>query len=272
MRLRQPDNKGNGRSHSLMLSKIRNRLTFANVAMTLALVFGMSGGAYAAGRYVITSTKQISPKVLKSLQGRGPAGAAGAQGSQGPQGAQGPAGPVGAAGAKGETGTAGAPGATGKEGPKGPEGSPWTAGGTLPSGRTETGYSNAVFPAVKPPRLLVAISFPIPLKEALSNTQVHYASTAPGSGGAACPGTAEKPEAEPGNLCVYEIEQGGALEPMIVPSFEAYLRAVETGKLSSLPGTGTSGAALFYPPEETAGVIDEEEERIIEVAWAVTAP
>ena len=31
-----------------MFSMIRKRLTFANVAMTLALVFAMTGGAYAA--------------------------------------------------------------------------------------------------------------------------------------------------------------------------------------------------------------------------------
>lgn len=48
-----------------MFSRIRNRMIYANVAMTVALVFAMSGGAYAASRYMITSTKQISPKVLK---------------------------------------------------------------------------------------------------------------------------------------------------------------------------------------------------------------
>jgi hypothetical protein len=39
-----------------MFSKIRKRLTYANVAMTLALVFAMTGGAYAAKHYLITST------------------------------------------------------------------------------------------------------------------------------------------------------------------------------------------------------------------------
>ena len=60
------------------LAAIRKRVTYANVAMTLALVFAMSGGAYAS-KYLITSTKQISPKVLKTLKGAagktGPAGA-----------------------------------------------------------------------------------------------------------------------------------------------------------------------------------------------------
>ncbi len=49
---------------------MRGRLSYANVVVTLALVFAMSGGAYAAGWYVITSTKQISPNVLEVLKGQ----------------------------------------------------------------------------------------------------------------------------------------------------------------------------------------------------------
>ena len=79
-----------------MFSRIRRRLSYTNVLMTLALVFAMSGGAYAAGRYVITSTKQIKPSVLKQLQGKA-----------GPAGADGAAGQTGATGAKGETGAKG---------------------------------------------------------------------------------------------------------------------------------------------------------------------
>jgi hypothetical protein len=41
---------------------------FGNVAMTLALVFAMSGGAYAARRFVITSTKQIKPMVAQAAR------------------------------------------------------------------------------------------------------------------------------------------------------------------------------------------------------------
>ena len=88
-----------------MLPRIRKRVTYTNVAMTLALVFAMSGGAYAASRYVITSTKQISPKVLKALAGK--PGNSGAPGATGPTGSQGPTGPQGPAGQKGETGTNG---------------------------------------------------------------------------------------------------------------------------------------------------------------------
>jgi hypothetical protein len=80
------------------------RLTYANVVATFALVFSMSGGALAASKYLITSTKQISPKVLKSLKGK-----------------NGQPGAIGPAGAAGKEGPAGKEGATGKEGPPGKE-------------------------------------------------------------------------------------------------------------------------------------------------------
>jgi hypothetical protein len=69
---------------------VRKRITYANVAATLALVFAMSGGALAAKHYVITSTKQINPKVLRALKGKtGATGATGANGTPGPQGKEG---------------------------------------------------------------------------------------------------------------------------------------------------------------------------------------
>ena len=80
------------------------RLNYANVTATLALFFAMTGGALAAKHYLINSTKQINPKVLKALKGnRGRAGAAGATGTpgkegltgkEGKEGKEGPAGPV----------------------------------------------------------------------------------------------------------------------------------------------------------------------------------
>jgi len=75
---------------------MRRRFSYANVAATLALVFSMSGGALAAKHYLINSTKQINPKVLKALKGKtgaaGLPGAAGAAGKEGSQGKEGPAG------------------------------------------------------------------------------------------------------------------------------------------------------------------------------------
>jgi hypothetical protein len=64
-------------------------------------VFSMSGGALAATHYLISSKKQISPKVLKELKGK-----SGGRGLTGASGPQGPAGPQGAAGAAGAAGTA----------------------------------------------------------------------------------------------------------------------------------------------------------------------
>jgi Collagen triple helix repeat (20 copies) len=84
---------------------MRRRLSYANVTATLALVFAMSGGALAANHYLINSTKQISPKVLKKLTGK-----VGANGTNGATGAQGPAGKEGAPGKEGSLGKEGSPG------------------------------------------------------------------------------------------------------------------------------------------------------------------
>jgi len=61
------------------------------IAIVALLV--LAGGSAAASRYIITSTKQIKPSVLKSLKGnRGPQGPKGTPGPAGPQGPRGPAG------------------------------------------------------------------------------------------------------------------------------------------------------------------------------------
>ena len=92
---------------------MKPRLTYANVAATLALIFAMGGTAVAASHYIITSTKQIKPTVLRELRGH--------DGSQGPPGAQGPAGPGGPGGPPGPGGPAG-PATTGPAGANGTNG------------------------------------------------------------------------------------------------------------------------------------------------------
>jgi hypothetical protein len=89
-------------------------MTYANVAATLALVFSMTGGAFAAGHYLINSTKQINPKVIKALKGK-----------------NGKPGPMGAAGKEGPPGKEGSPGKEGKEGPVGKEGKQGVPGSAL---------------------------------------------------------------------------------------------------------------------------------------------
>jgi hypothetical protein len=166
-----------------MPSTRRGLLTYANVATTLALVVATTGGTLAATHYhyLITSTKQISPKVLKALKGK--------------------TGPAGATGEQGEAGSAG-------EGPAGKEGSPWAVSGTLPSGKTETGTWAFVSNAEGPIR--VPLSFPIPTAEPLKPTLgkgpvelLEPKEEDPSHIHPNCPGTVKKPEADPGFICVY---------------------------------------------------------------------
>ncbi|HYM46007.1 MAG TPA: hypothetical protein VES65_07600 [Solirubrobacteraceae bacterium] len=80
----------------------RRHLNYANVTATLALVFAMSGGALAAHHYLINSTKQIKPSVLKALKGN-----TGKTGATGKEGASGKEGKEGLTGKEGKTGPAG---------------------------------------------------------------------------------------------------------------------------------------------------------------------
>ena len=185
-----------------MFKGIRSRLTYTNLAVTLALFFALSGGAMAAGHYLITSTKQISPKVLKALKGApGPSGAAGAAGAAG---AQGPAGP---GGAKGETGAVGAQGPTGPTGPQGPAG---TTGfvKTLPKGETERGVWNISGNASAEGGLVAgSVSYAFALKTAPVKHYIRVGEALP----AGCTGSVEAPGAEGGNLCVFANEEENTL-------------------------------------------------------------
>lgn len=194
-----------------MFSSIRKRLTFTNVAMTLVLVFVMTGGAFAAGRYVITSTRQISPKVLKSLKGaNGANGIPGAAGPQGAPGAAGKEGPEGKQGQQGEKGPAGEKGPEGKQGPKGEKG---TTGytKTLPSKESEFGQWGIADNASENEPRFAEIAFPIPLAEEVPG---HVIGVEEGEGEPneskiisekhLCGGTFAAPKAAPGNFCLFE--------------------------------------------------------------------
>ena len=101
------------------------------VVACVALFVASAGTSIAASHYLITSTKQIKPSVLKQLKGaRGPTGQSviGDIGPEGPKGDTGTTGAIGFPGAKGDTGAAGPAGAkgdtglTGTTGPAGPTG------------------------------------------------------------------------------------------------------------------------------------------------------
>jgi hypothetical protein len=234
-------------------------LTYANVALTLALVFAMSGGAYAAKRYLITSTKQISPSVLKSLKGangkEGANGANGAQGPQGPQGNPGAAGgpgPQGVQGEKGATGAAGAKGAAGAMGPPGPTGPQ----GPLQKGVSEGGeWSISTFAKGQELRV-TAISFNIPLEKALAGAAVHFiqpGETLP----TGCSGTAAAPVATSGNLCVFAVNMGTNMETGVgfgLPPLQGFEES---------PGADKIGTQI-------ALITKEEGEANASGTWAVT--
>jgi Collagen triple helix repeat (20 copies) len=190
------------------MSSIRRHLSYANVIATLALVFAMSGGALAATHYLIISTKQIKPSVLKKLKGN-----------------------RGASGLRGSTGATGATGATGPQGTKGEQGPAGPFPSTLPTGQTLTGayeadgadYSNTVTAIAG-----ASISFQFPLAAAPATHFIAAGATPP----AQCPGTVLHPKALSGNLCVYE---GG---------FEEVKEVVIYEPASGTPGASAFGAGL----------------------------
>ena len=268
-----------------MISRVRKRVTYTNVLMTLAVVFAMSGGAYAAGKFVITSTKQISPKVLKSLVGKtGPAGAQGKEGASGKEGTPGKEGPAGKEGAPskegkegpqgpaGETGPQGPKGETGATGPTGPAGKNGVGGfsKTLPSGETETGtWTSPLFR--QGGGAFSAISFSIPLASALGGSEVHTVTleeqtskTAPTE----CPGTVEEPKASRGTLCVYEGQT--YIEAPATSEIHVFKICPPAQNFVECPtGAAKNGAVLFISFKNGG---KEEEEGAIQGSWAVTAP
>ena len=172
----------------------------------VALFFALGGTAIAARHYLITSTRQIKPSVLKALKGNRVS-----TGPQGPQGLQGLAGTPGAAGGKGERGEPG----------------PMLA--ALPSGSTERGsYGFAGTRAKGGFAPGTVTSYPIPL----SFTPTIYVIKVSGSPTANCPGSVESPTAVAGSLCIYEERETTELDAENHPAnghfgFLAFTEAAE---------------------------------------------
>jgi hypothetical protein len=214
---------------------MRRRLSYANVAATLALVFAMSGGAVAANHYLINSTKQINPKVLKKLKGR--TGAIGATGLPGAPGAPGAASKEGAQGKEGPRG---------KEGEEGPAGEPGPLLTTLPSGKTERGsYGFAGTRATGGGKFVPGTEAPYPIP--LSFTPTINVIKSGGSATANCPGNVESPTSAAGVLCVYEEREDVALI------------------VENLPANGHYGFLAFASAAEDGNYEEDG-------TWAVTAP
>jgi hypothetical protein len=217
------------------MSKGFLRFLRRNTIALLALFLALGGTTYAASTALIAKNSVASPQVVngslgttdlskkarKSLRGvrgaRGLPGAKGATGAQGVQGIQGPAGPF---------------------------------PGVLPSGKTIRGqygiYDRATAAAEYQ---YEAISFGFTLS---APPTIHYikTGTAPPAG---CPGTVSSPEADPGNLCVYEssfVTNVGTDRNAWVPIGSA------TGTFGALVYTSSSAAGAYY----TFGT------------WAVTSP
>jgi hypothetical protein len=184
-----------------MISKIHQKLGTAGFIISIvALVAALGGGAYAASGGLTGKQKKEVEKIAKKYAGK--PGAVGATGPSGP------------AGAKGDAGAAGATGTNGTNGTNGNQGSPWTAGGVLPAGSTESGVwgfggtstSSTTSGELGQSTLIVApISFVVPFSKEEAPL-ARYVKTGE-TGVEGCPGTVESPEAEPGFLCVYE--EGG---------------------------------------------------------------
>jgi hypothetical protein len=252
--------------------------TASLIVAVVALILGLAGGAYAAKHYVITSTSQIKPSVLKKLKG-----------ASGPQGAPG------AAGANGKDGTNGDPGSNGKDGTSattstftGAKGE-CKAGGvevhsaspdalvcngetgfteTLPSKQTATGVwtvGNVAEIAPYPGNgngVRIPLSFAIPLAAELEASQVHYIKAngkeikppfeevEPEQ----CPGTVTEPKANAGNLCIYTFELENGL---------AYYKSMKN------PATGEEGAAMTGVDFEVFATGNGLKGM---GTWAVTAP
>ena len=257
-----------------MFSPLRNRFGIPGVISVIALVFAMFGGAYAATNGSGGGKASVSAKAKRGP--RGPKGPAGPAGPQGPAGSQGAAGSNGKDGAPGksivvseieaeEEGCEERGGAEvkqegageGIEVCNGAEGEPWTAGGTLPKGSSETGaFSPSQVPTllgifeapgyVEASQYLLPVDFPIRLANAPAFVYVPAAGQAFGTA-AGCPGVVGGvPKANSGKFCVYvagdSVEEGAFGFPSA--AVVALRPDAPMTQAPGTPGTSRSGAIL----------------------------
>jgi hypothetical protein len=266
------------------------------VVAIVALVLALTGAAFAAAGLSGKQKKEVE-KIAKKFAGKpGPAGPAGPQGPAGPGGSAGAAGKEGPQGKQGETGATGksvtvtaiAPetpeceerggaevkregAGSGVEVCNGVEGSPWSAGGVLPPGKTETGAWSVLSDSEK--HVAFSISFPIPLSEPIAGADVHFVTVRDQKGEegqtipSGCGGTSAEPEADPGNLCVFENE--GLQEAF-------FAEVTKGGEVLGAPPNFLQPGAAALGAGTTGSDSFGGETRLPEYAafgtWAVTAP
>lgn len=195
-----------------MLNAIRRNLSLPTAIAVLALVFAMTGGAFAAKDYVGGSA-QVSKQKKKSKGPRGPRGKRGPRGIQGIQGLQGIQGPQGA---------------------KGDPGSPWTVGGVLPSGASLAGaWVASAGPDLGLGKGIASapISFGIPLQAPPEIVIVKKGKEGE-EHAAECPGNVAVPKAAKGKLCLYTAQESGFELQLALPGIVGAV----------LTYTGTPGA------------------------------
>jgi hypothetical protein len=210
-----------------ILIRLKERLGTNGPGVTIAviaLVVALTGGAYAAATGGLTGKqKKEVEKIAKKSAGK--------PGATGPQGAAGAKGDTGAEGKEGKLGTSvtstaysGSECAEGGIEVKsaspvayvcnGEEGSPWTDGGTLPPGATETGIFSMVTNGTSTGYQTV-LSLPIPLAALIETEHTFISGVATDQEFTAECGSkfAVIPSPKPGVFCIYAPEQNEATSP-----------------------------------------------------------
>jgi hypothetical protein len=221
-----------------MLSRIHDKLGTPGLILGIvACVIALGGTAVAALPGLNAKQKKEVKKIAKLVAKPGPAGPQGQTGASGAAGSQGAQGTAGAAGNNGENGEAGEDGACSVSDPE----------CFLPPGATVTGDWNISEKGAE--YAFVAISFPLRVAGEPTFNFINEGGVALFGSPDNCPGTAQAPKADPGNLCVYtSFEQN-----LTAPIFETFATAdLHSGK----------GWAFPVPAgEEVVGI----------GSWAVTA-
>jgi hypothetical protein len=215
------------------MNRLRSKITYANVMVTVLAVAVLGGGTAYAATQVLPKNSVGSKQIKKEAVTPAKLSTAAKARLTGPTG---PVGPKGDPGPKGEIGPAG----------------PFPA--TLPSGKTLTGYIAVTGVATGAgQRAEDSISFTYPLATAPTPHTLEPVATPT----AECPGNADEPEAAPGNLCIYEFQHTNAktvaAEGDCVYANSGCNVATRYGGVDYVEAAGTGN---FY----------------VEGSWAVTAP